>query len=660
MTEVHEGVAAAYARGMSAFSVHTPMRLDEWADQFFYLSAESSYVEQRWTPWPFQRGIMSAMSHDDIREVDVQKSARVGYTKLLLAYICYNAHHRRRNQVIWQPTDDDRDEFVKTELEPALRDVEPMRDVFPAYLARHKDNTLQAKKFVGSTLHTKGGKAAKNYRRISPDAAMLDELDAFDSDVESEGDPVMLARKRIEGATFGKLICGSTPKLKGMSLIEKRAGMAKMTLRYQVTCPGCGGWHPLSWGGKDEPHGFRWAKTEDGAHQPETVRHLCPHCGAVHTQADYLNAWEAGRWGAADGSWMNNSAEFFDRDGERIRTPDHVAFVDLWTAYSPNVPWQNIVAEFLSAHQSATTGDDSKLKTFWNTTLARTWEGEIEQTEAEDLQSRAEPFPLRLIPRAVRLLLAGIDTQDNRLEVQVYGYGYGSEMWTIDSHVFFGNPSEADVWNQLSDFLFAHEYKTQDGESMRIHASAIDSGGHHTQAVYDFALRNKSRRVFAVKGRSGAEKHIKDGAAPVDLDYRGKRKKRGVVLWHVGTNHAKDLIHARLQVTQPGPGYIHFSNELSAEWFRQFTGEARATQKTPSGSISRWTAMRKRVEVLDCTVYAVWLEFHLDLKRKPKSWWGINDEETPAPKKTTQPATQSQEIPVPVERKRRIVRGVFR
>ena len=50
---------------------------------------------------------------------------------MFLALLCYNAHHRRRNQAVWQPTDDDRDEFVKTELEPVLRDVEVMRDVFP-------------------------------------------------------------------------------------------------------------------------------------------------------------------------------------------------------------------------------------------------------------------------------------------------------------------------------------------------------------------------------------------------------------------------------------------------------------------------------------------------------------------------------------------------
>lgn len=37
-------------RGMAAWGAPEPMTLDEWARKHFYLSAESSYVEQAWTP----------------------------------------------------------------------------------------------------------------------------------------------------------------------------------------------------------------------------------------------------------------------------------------------------------------------------------------------------------------------------------------------------------------------------------------------------------------------------------------------------------------------------------------------------------------------------------------------------------------------------------
>lgn len=619
-----ENITARFSRGMSAFGVPLPVRLDQWAERHFYLSAESSYVEQTWRAWPFQRAIMACMSHDDIREVNLMKSARVGYTKMILACIGYMAHHRRRNQALWQPTDDDRDEFVKTELDPMLRDVPVMQDVFPAYMARHKDNTLQQKKFLGSMLHLKGGKAAKNYRRMSVDVAYMDEIDAFDRDVEKEGDPVMLAYKRIEGATFGKLICGTTPKLKGFSHIEDRVLIADERFRYVVPCPHCGEFHPLSWGGKDEPHGFKWQKDADGNPLPDSVQHLCVSCGGFMSQGDYLASWERGFYRSENGVALtieNDGCVFRAAAGGSIKPPQHVAFVDIWTAYSPSVSWPKLVREFQSAFSAAQTGDDSKLKSFWNTTLARTWEGDIEKTDAEELQARAEPFPLRVVPRGALLLLAGVDTQDNRLEATVWGIGRGVERWTVEHKVFFGNPAEDDVWQDLEEYLFETTFPHVTGSTLRIHASAIDSGGHNTQAVYDFVYRHRGRRVYAIKGRSGAEKHIKDGAGQVDLDHRGRRKKRGLILWHVGTNHAKDLLFSMLEISRPGPGFVHLSQDLPIEWFRQLAGEARATQRTAAGQYSRWAPLRKRVEALDCAVYELWLEFHLDLHRKGAKWW---------------------------------------
>lgn len=606
-------------RGASAFGVPEPMTLDEWAQKHFYLSAESSYVEQQWTPWWFQRAIMACVSNDDIREVDLRKSARVGYTKIILAAIGYFAEHKRRNQALWQPTDDDRDEFVKTELEPMLRDVAVMRSVFPEYLARHKDNTLQAKKFLGSITHLKGGKAAKNYRRISIDTGYLDEYDAFDPNIEKEGDPGTLANKRLEGATFGKLVVGTTPKLKGFSNIEKRERDADIFLTPHIPCPECGEYHALTWGGKDEPHGFKWTGDD-----PDTVRHLCPHCGALITQAQYLTIANAGtiigRWQAADGTTLDERGIFRNAVGDIIPPPRHVA-LHVWSAYSPNVSWSGIVREFLSAFREAGEGKKEKLQAFHNTTLGEYWAEEFEKTDDNELRQRAEPFALERVPMGCLLLLAGIDTQPNRLEVNVWGYGRGCETWTIADKVFFGNPDEDEVWADLEEYLFETDFPHASGQRLRISGAAIDTGGHNTHAVYNWAAKHHRRKVFAVKGRSGREKHIKDGASKVDIDWKGRLRKNGLVLWWVGTNHAKDLIHGRLQIQKPGPGYIHFSHELSDEWFKQYTGEARTTRRTGRGEESTWTAVRKRVEKLDCAVYVTWLETYFELAKKGAKFW---------------------------------------
>lgn len=604
------------ARGLGAFGVPEPMTLDEWAREHFYLSAESSYVEQRWTPWWFQRAIMACISNDDIREVIWRKSARVGYTKIILAAIGYFAQHKRRNQVLWQPTDDDRDEFVKTELDPMLRDVAVMESVFPAYLKRDKDNTLQAKKFLGSMCHLKGGKAAKNYRRISADTGYLDEYDAFDANIEKEGDPGSLAAKRVEGATFPKLVIGTTPKLKGFSNIEKRERDADMVMLPYIPCPECGDYHAITWGGKDEPHGFKW--TDDNA---DTVRHLCPHCGALIDQAQYLAVGDLGHYQDEAGNTLDAAGIFRNVAGEVIRPPEKIAIVGTWSAYSPNVSWAGIVRDFLAAYRESGEGKKEKLQAFWNTTLGEYWAEEFEKTDENELRARAEPYPLERIPMGGLLLLAGIDTQDNRLECVVWAYGRGCEKWCVAYRVFFGNPDEDEVWADLDEFLFDTEFQHASGQRLRISGAAIDTRGHKTHAVYNWVSKHSRRKVFAIAGRSGREKHIRDGASKVDIDWKGRLRKNGLILWWVGTNHAKDLIHGRLQITSPGPGYMHFSSELSDEFFRQFTGEARTTRRTVRGEESTWTETRKRVETWDCTTYVVWLETYFELAKKSAKFW---------------------------------------
>lgn len=604
-------------RGLAAWAVAEPMTLDEWARKNFYLSAESSYVEQSWTPWAFQRGIMACISNDNIEEIDLKKSARVGYTKMLLAAIGYFAEHKRRNQCIWQPTDDDAEDFVKSELDPMLRDVAAMRAVFPAFMARHKDNTLQQKRFLGSVLRSRGGKAAKNFRRISIDNAYLDELSAFDRDIEKEGDPRSLTRKRLEGATFPKLVCGSTPKQKGFCLIDDAYVAADERFTFQIPCLHCGERHALSWGGKDDPHGLKWGQAD-----PANVVHMCPHCTGVITQADYFALQDKGAWINEDGTlWLHHDGRFTRSDGSRAPTPRHIGF-HVWTAYSPAVAWSTIVKEFREAYEKLLEGDDTKMKAWVNTTRGETWEGEIERTDADELKARAEPFPLRYMPRDCLLLLCAIDTQDNRLEAAVWGLGLGGQMWTIDHQVFFGNPALLDVWNEAEEFLRTQTYSHASGIPQPVYATAIDSGGHHADAVYAFAHKLKALRVHAIKGSSHRERSIDNGNSRVAYKWNGKIEKYGPVLWQVGTNLAKDRFQSRLDVTKPGPGYVHLSKELSDEWFKQLAGEVRAVRRLQGGTETRWTATRKRIEVKDCLAYAIWLEERLDLWSPRRArWW---------------------------------------
>lgn len=608
-------ISRAVQRGLSPLAVPEPLRLSQWAAEHFYMSAESSYVEGRFHAFPYQVGIMDLMSNDDVEELDFKKSARVGYTKMLLAFIGYNATHRRRNQAVWQPTDDDSDEFCKTELDPMIRDVPIMQTVFPSFMMKHKDNTLRQKKFLGSMLHLRGGKAAKNYRRISVDVAIIDESDGFDVDVEGEGSPVTLSRKRTEGATFPKHIIGSTPKIKDWSLIDGRYQKADIRLSFHIRCPHCDQYHDLRWGAKDAAYGFKffWSDPEN------TVTHQCLCCGEHYTQADYLKASGGGRWQSEDGRWLDEEGRFRDPDGGIIPTPRHVG-VYVWTAYSPRTTWAQIAREFVNAWEKARTGNKTEIKAFWNTTLGEPWEEAAEKADAHELQKRAEPFPLRTVPLGGLVLVAAVDVQDNRFEIVVWAIGRGEESWTVDYQVLEANPALASDWDKLDAYLTT-KFPHAAGGALGIEAAAVDTQGHFTHQAYAFCRARTARRIYAIRGEPKQGQPIKGRSSLQDVNWNGKVIKSGVKVWAVGTDTAKDLIYGRLQITAPGPGYMHFSKDLPSEFYHQLTAEHRVLQKTASGEVYRWVKIRPRNEVLDCTVYSIFAAYMLDLHRYTEQMW---------------------------------------
>ncbi|HYE41168.1 MAG TPA: phage terminase large subunit family protein, partial [Ramlibacter sp.] len=185
--ELRASLRAAVESGIGALRKPEEISLPRWAHRNFYLSAESSQREERWRAWPLQIGVLFCLGDDATKEVWWFKSARVGASKCLLADIAYTAQHQRRNQGLWLPTDADRDDYVKTDLDPMLRDVAVMRSVFPKASARSKENTLQQKKFLGSLLKLRGGQSSGNYRRLTLAKARADELDGFEQSVENAG-----------------------------------------------------------------------------------------------------------------------------------------------------------------------------------------------------------------------------------------------------------------------------------------------------------------------------------------------------------------------------------------------------------------------------------------------------------------------------------------
>jgi phage terminase large subunit GpA-like protein len=489
--------------------------------------------------------------------------------------------------------------------------------VFPSFLRRSKENTLKTKSFLGSKLHTRGGKAAKNYRRLTVDVVYNDELSGFDSNIEKEGSPVRLSAKRLEGSLFPKHIKGSTPKLKGHCLIDAEHDAAQWQFKFHVPCPHCDREHTLEWGGRKVHYGFKWQGND-----PSTVQHLCPHCGVGYTQAEYLSVWERGRWITADGIWIDPWCRFFTAGGAELPPPQSIAF-SLWTAYSPQATWASIVKEFLEAVAAMRKGDHAPMQTWMNTTRGEAFAFEGARTDAAMLKARATPYRLRRVPRLGLVLVCGVDIQDNRFAIVVWAFGRDEQSWVVDHRVMFCDPASWASWLALDTYLstrFPHE----GGQSLAIDAVAIDIGGHYTHQVYRYVMLRESRRVHAVQGSSIDSRPIIAGTpTKQDVNADGQVIKDGVKLWPVGTDTAKDLIYNRLRIAQPGPGYVNFSTELGDDFYAELTAEQRVEQRAGARTVFRWVKPNSatRNEVLDCTVYAYFCAARMKLGQYTDAEW---------------------------------------
>jgi len=617
--ETAAAIKAAIRIGLESLRAEPPQRMGDWAPDNFILAGESSHQKGAWVAWCFQVGILDFMSDDRIEELDMMKAKRVGYTKMITCKITYNIAHRRRKTALYQPTDDDRDSYVKSEIDPLLDPVNGVQAINKARkLGKGHEETIKYKAFRDSALHLLGGKASRAYRRITVDEVILDEISKFDRSIEKSGPPRGLARGRLEGAPYPKLICGSTPLLKGLCHIEDAVNEAEGLVRFHIDCIHCGVEHPLIWGAMKVAHGFHWTRS-----QPGTVHHVCPHCRKSISQADYMpggvpvgGAWVCERTGkryGRDRVWRDSAG--------MPCNPPRTLGVHVWTAYSPQRAWSDIVDEFEKASNALEAGDTGPMQLFVNETLGETWELAGERTDEHALQARAEPYKLCTVPRGALILTAGVDVQRNRWEITVYGWGRGLESWVVDVAVLEGNPAVDDEWGAVLDYLQRRYPQEAGGLTMGISATSIDSSDQ-TQAVYSWVSKAQHmlKNLRAIKG-DGGEGPILGASSLQEINWRGRKVARGIKLWRVGVDSAKDLLLGQLAIVKPGPGYVHFSDELQREFYEQLTAEQRVLARVNGREAYRWIKRRPRNEQLDNRNYAMHAAMGLGLHKYTDAQW---------------------------------------
>ena len=156
--------------------------------------------------------------------------------------------------------------------------------------------------------------------------------------------------------------------------------------------------------------------------------------------------------------------------------------VGFWISslYSVFLKWSDIVEEFLDSYK-----DPEKLQNFTNSWLGEAWEDTRIATSNKLVLQRQTDLEEFVVPEWARMLVGGVDVQQDSLYFTIRAYG----AYTTSQNITHGQVrSFADIERVMND-----TYKREDGVDMVVALCLIDSG-YRPDDTYDFCIENRDYR----------------------------------------------------------------------------------------------------------------------------------------------------------------------
>lgn len=430
--------------------------------------------------------------------------------------------------------------------------------------------------------------------------------------VEGEGDPVELAEART--TTFSsncKIYATSSPTIENFSKIDTLYSMGTREA-YHVPCPHCHHLHELVLAN------FHYQRDPDTGYMVRAW-FVCPDCGAEIDERHkgwMLKDEQLGgqaRW-VAEGPG----------DGETISFT-----ISAFYAKPGDISWLALARQYARALERKERGDGDAMRVFYNTRLALSYNDATDGTTADKLLERAkrETYSLRVLPDPALVLTMAVDTQADRLEVQLEAWGPDMEHWTSEYIVLDGDPTvppsrPGSVWARL-DTIRRTPLMHASGVPIYVSAYAIDSGGLNTQDVYNYGADRERMNCVIIKGANRPDKPIISSTpSKVDIDWNGRKVEGGAKLWFIGTDTAKAWLWNRLKFNE-GPGAHHMHEQLGKAWFDGLLAERPHRRLNKRGHVvTDWLkAPGARNEPLDLSVYNLAIAHKLGLHKWSEGDW---------------------------------------
>lgn len=591
-------LSAALKKVRSILKPKSKMNLVEWADEYRFLSPESSAEPGRFKTSRVEvgRGPMMALTNPKVKKITVQACTQLLKTELINNIVAYHIHQDPCPIIVMQPTISLAEVWGEDRLQNMIRDTPVLKELVVGKKSRDSGNTKDKKNFPGGYVAMIGANSPTELASRPVRIVLCDEVDKYPRSAGKEGDPIKLISER--SATFwnSKVIHVCSPTIEGDSRINEEYKLSNQGI-YKVPCPHCSENTEMKW------EHIKW---EEG--KPETAQYYCVECGEAWTEPQRIKA-------IAKGDFYFLKPEVTDHYGFKVS--------------KLSSPWETIptlAKKFEEAKDST-----EKMKTFRNTQIAETFKDSGEAPEWQRIYRAREEYKIGIVPLPVVCLTIGADIQKDRIELEVVGFCRNMETYSINYIVLDGDTEKDEVWNKLENEILKM-YEHENGKTLPIRMAAIDSG-YRSSKVYEFVSRFSLGKVYAVKGSDNLKTAI-GSVSDVTVKRDGKKLRRGLRLWNVGVSFLKDELYGQLSKEQPldkdspfPKGYCHFP-EYDKTYFKMLTAEEKRENKNKNGhSLFEWYKIRERNEALDCRVYNLFCSYVLRLRDfKEINWQQLESE----------------------------------
>lgn len=546
------------------------LSVSEWAEKYRMLSRKVSRYSGRWSNdiASFNVYIMDCLSDFETREVWDCSCAQGGKSSIAENWLGRTVDQEPGSFIVVLPDENTTKKRMRTRIRPMFAETENLR----RHLFKDRISSLnigQETELDNMFLYIGWAGSAVTMADSPVKYVSADEVAKFPT-LRSEASSIDQLRDRQTTFTGESKFYGSSTPAIVDDIFDTEIENSDLH-EWHVKCFYCGKYHVMS------NHYMHLVKDSAGGDLDpkdylkggiDTCWYFCPHCEKKYDdQARWLLV-VSGVWVSREAKIDNNGrikgAKFFSPI-KGFRKPAFMLYPGFMTI--------NYLAwERAKAHKAMKAGNLEPLQKYINSRCAESWEIKEKKTELDVIKIHIGDKKPELVPYGVQMLTAGIDVQIDHIWVNLIGWGYLLEAWSI----FCGRLETGDTTN-LENYRIVKMFlqrlwqlEKEKEKKIQIWKSAIDCN-YRPEQVINFCqeCNNEGIDIIPVRGDDNVRTKL----------YRTIRiEGTDMYRYDLNVNALKDrFFYMLFENKVPGPGYMHLSKDTPNEYLQHFLAEEKKT-----------------------------------------------------------------------------------